>query len=82
MSKKNKQKKPKVKYVDDGRSLADMSGLNGKKPTLGNPRGSLADQSKTFFGAMRMMIKPMLCAMGIITLAFLIMWILLMLSIR
>ncbi len=81
MSKDKKKKKQKVKYIDDGRSIADMSALNGgKKHSQGRASGSFSDQAKTFFGAMRMMFKPMLVAMGIITAAFFIMWVLLKLS--
>ncbi len=78
---KKKKKKPKVKYIDDGRSLADMSALNGgKRRSQGSAKGTLKDQAKTFFGAMKMMFKPMLAVMAVITLAFFIMWLLLMLS--
>ncbi len=74
MSKNKKKKnKPKVTYIDDGRSLADMSGIRGGK----GARGTLGDQAKTFFGAMKMMFLPMLVTMGIITVAFFLMWLLL-----
>ncbi len=76
MSKDKKQKKPKVTYIDDGRSLADMSALGGGRKYSGS-RGSLADQRRTFVNAMKMMIVPMLVTMGIITLAFLAVWLLL-----
>ncbi len=78
---KDKKKKKKVKYIDDGRSLADMSALNGgKRRSQGRASGSFSDQAKTFFGAMKMMFKPMIFAMLVITAAFLIMWLLLQLS--
>ncbi len=71
----NKKKKNKVTYIDDGRSLADMSGIGGGY-SGGGARGTFSDQMKTFFSAMKMMVKPMLVTMGIITVAFFIVWLL------
>lgn len=88
MSKKKNKKK--VKYIDDGRTIADMSGTSRPNVLLGGTSGgfnskggrraSLKDQAKTFFGAMRMMFIPMLITMGIMTLAFGIMYIILVMS--
>ena len=92
--KKQKQKKPKITYVDDGRTIADMSRVGGvRSRNTGKPaseqkkysepnllRGShstMKEQAKTYFAAVRMMFFPMLVVMGIITIAFLIMWFLL-----
>ncbi len=90
---KKKKKKPKVTYIDDGRTIADMSNVSGgfKGRSAGNggkgdsfrsngARGTLADQARTFFAAMRMMVKPMLVTMGIITVAFFVVWLLLTLA--
>ncbi len=76
---KKKKKKQKVTYIDDGRSLADMSGLGGGRSN-GSLKGSYSDQMKTFFSAMKMMVKPMLVTMGIITVAFFFVWLLLTLA--
>ncbi len=73
---KKKKEKTKITYIDDGRSLADMSGVSGG----GGARGTLGDQAKTFFTSMRMMFLPMLVTMGIITVAFFIVWLLLTLA--
>ncbi len=88
MSKK-KNKKEKVKYIDDGRTIADMSGTSKMNVLLGGTSGNsrgrggrrapLKDQAKTFFGAMRMMFIPMLITMGIMTVAFGIMYVILVL---
>ncbi len=77
--KKEKKKKEKIVYIDDGRSLADMSGVRGGKSN--GAKGSLLDQGKTFLGAMRMMFVPMLVTMGIIAIAFLVVRLLLMLAV-
>ena len=95
------KKKKKVKYYDDGRTLADMSGLYGKKNSdaagesdggepeyRGNPSlfGSYRaghtpkDWAKTYFQTVKLMIVPMLVTMGVISAAFLILWIILTLA--
>lgn len=95
--KKQKPKKPKkekITYVDDGRTLADMSSVGGvRNKHTGAPQGdrkkdseprllrggrsSLKEQADTYFAAVRMMFLPMLVVIGILTLAFLIVWFLL-----
>ena len=74
MSKKNKKKKQRVKYIDDGRTIADMSNVGGPRyyNSNGKPRATLKEQWKTYTAAVRMMFVPMLVVLGIITLAFLI----------
>ncbi len=73
--KKKKDPKKKIKYIDDGRSLSDMSGVGqGRVFGRGSAKGSFGDQAKTFFAAMKMMIVPMLITMGIITIAFFCAW--------
>ncbi len=75
---KKKKKKTKVTYIDDGRSLADMSsvGRGGMGSGMSRGTGSLKDRTKTFLAAMRMMFVPMLVTMGIISIAFFIVWLL------
>lgn len=71
-----KKKKEKITYIDDGRTIADMSGVGGGKRG-GGSRGSLKEQKETFFKAMRMMFVPMLIVMGFITIAYLIAYLML-----
>ena len=75
MSNKKKKKKEKIIYIDDGSTIADMSGVSGGSKR--GARGSLKEQRQTFFKAMRMMFVPMLIAMGFITIAYLIVYLLL-----
>lgn len=90
--KKPKQKKPKVTYIDDGRTIADMSAVGGarsKRPAspradkkdaprlLRGRHSTFREQADTFLSAMRMMFLPMLVVIAIITLAFLVLWFLL-----
>jgi len=70
------KKKERITYVDDGRTIADMSGVSGgfhteKRPKY-QPRASFKEQMGTFFGAMKMMLLPMLVVVGAMTLVFLI----------
>ena len=63
MAKNKKEKKQKVRYVDDGSTVADMSGVSG--PRLGKhdpnrPRVSYKDAWHTYWDAVKMMFGPML----------------------
>ena len=76
-----KKNKEKTIYIDDGSSIADMSGLYGnssfgsKKTTSGRSR--FRECFRTYIEAVKMMIKPMLLTIGVITLAFLILYLIL-----
>ena len=74
---KNKKKKQKVKYIDDGRTIADMSGLSGVDKKYVGAKGTLKDQARTYWNTVKLMFVPMMVTIGIITAVFLIMWILL-----
>lgn len=68
-----KQKKEKITYIDDGRTIADMSGLPpraqwAKKGTT----SSFGDIWSTYWNATKMMFKPTLIAIGFLIVAFLI----------
>ena len=67
-----KKKKEKIHYIDDGRTIADMSGVSpgprlSRNPYRPAPR--FKDVWNTYWNAVKMMITPMLvviCALGII----------------
>lgn len=73
---KNKKKKEKITYIDDGRTIADMSGVSGglssgkktKKKTVNGvtPLG-------TYLSAVKMMFVPMLFVLGFILVAYMLM---------
>ena len=77
---KNK-KKEKTVYIDVGSSIADMSALSkglsrdklGGSRRLGG-RPTFKECFKTYIEAVKMMIKPMFITIGIITIAFLIIY--------
>ena len=82
--KKQKQQKPKkekIRYVDDGSTVVDMRPLEdanrrpGQKPRQPGAKGTLREQARTYFAAVRLMFWPMMITLGIIFVSFLITWI-------
>ena len=80
---KEKKKKKKVTYVDDGRTIADMSGVGKRRPDsnrldpLDRPSSGFGAQWKTYWSTVKAMFLPMLVVIGIICVAFGLMYILL-----
>ena len=77
------KKKEKIRYVDDGRTIADMSGLSG--PRLGNrnpyrPRPSAKEVWSTYWNAVKMMIGPLIVVVTGIGVVYMILWFLLFLA--
>ena len=72
MSKKEKKEKPI--YIDDGRTIVDMSGVSGGLPewTKHGTTSSVRDILRTYFSAVRMMLLPTLAIVGLLLVAFLI----------
>ena len=64
------KKKKKITYIDDGRTIADMSALGGKKNTDKKQRSSFKSQWQTYCDTVKMMFVPMLIVLGIIAIAF------------
>lgn len=81
-----KKKKSKTIYIDDGRTIADMSGTYGKPlfgsdtPRLSGSTGTFKDKCKTYFSAVKMMFLPMLATIAAICVAFLILYLILELA--
>lgn len=72
-----KKKKEKITYIDDGRTIADMSSVHGgRKFASSSTSSSLKDIWHTYWMATKMMLKPTLIAAGILSVAFLLAWIL------
>ncbi len=74
------KKKKKTKYIDDGSTVADMSnvggGLKGKSDTP-RPKSTARDKWNTYFATVKQMFLPMLIVLGIITIAFGVIYLLL-----
>lgn len=83
---KTKKKKEKIIYIDDGSTVADMSAVGGKRSNSNKkngeksrsaPRASFKEQFQTYIGAVKLMFLPMLAVLGLLAIAFLIMYFLL-----
>ncbi len=69
----DKKKREKITYIDDGRTIADMSNLPprvswAKKGTT----SSFKDIWRTYWQATKMMLKPTLIAVGFLMVIYLI----------
>ena len=74
--KTEKKKKEKVTYIDDGRTIADMSGVGfgGYASRDGRRRSSFREKWRTYWEAVKMMFIPMLMVLGIISVTFLLLY--------
>lgn len=80
-----KKKKEKTIYIDDGSSIFDMSALSHGLPRKDSRYGSnklsqrptFRECFRTYIEAVKMMIKPMFITIGVITLAFLLVYLIL-----
>ena len=71
MEKKEKKKKEKITYIDDGRSFADMSNVSGGFGKFGpGTTSSFKDIWETYWSAVKMMFKPMLVVIGFLCAIF------------
>lgn len=69
------KKKEKITYVDDGRTIADMSGVGGSRLNDRNPyrpAPKFKDVWKTYWSAVKMMLKPMLVVIAAICVVYLL----------
>jgi len=74
---KDKKKKEKIIYIDDGRTIADMSSVpGGSKFSRSGTSSSVKEIWRTYWSATKMMFVPTLLAVGLILVAFAIVMIL------
>ena len=70
----DKKKQEKTTYVDDGRSIADMSGVDAGFSRFfrsdGPSTGTFWDRWHTFLAAFRMMLLPTLVFSGALALLY------------
>ena len=75
---RGREKKEKITYINDGRTIADMSGVTGgrhyapRSPYVPGP--SFREAWKTYWSAVRMMVGPMLMAVGGLGVIYVILW--------
>ena len=70
------KKKEKITYVDDGRTLADMSGLSRPRLTRNGyrPAPRFKEVWATYWNAVRMMLLPMLAVIGALVVIYGVMY--------
>ena len=84
--KQKKPKKQKIRYVDDGSTVVDMRPLEeanrrpAQKPHTPGAKGTLREQMRTYFSAVKLMFVPMLVTLGLIFVSFLLTWIIFVLA--
>ena len=70
-----------VEYIDDGSTVADMSGVSGgftnPKPKEGSTGSSFKDKWTTYWTTVKQMFVPMLITIGILIVTFLVIYFLL-----
>lgn len=72
-----KKKKEKIHYVDDGRPLADMSGISGGfRLGQNHSHTRFKDAWHTYWHAVKMMILPMFAVIGALVIIYVILYIL------
>ena len=72
-----KKKKEKITYIDDGRTIADMSGVSGSRPGKrhpATPRPRAKDAWDTYWNAVKMMFGPMLIVICGIVIVYMILF--------
>ena len=71
-----KPKNEKVIWVDDGRTLADMSGVTGPKLSkgLGGSTSTAKEKWDTYWSAVKMMFIPMLTVIVALCVIYMILY--------
>ena len=75
-----KKKKEKITYVDDGRTIVDMSGISSgprlaeRNPARPHPK--FKDVWTTYWNAVKLMFLPMLAVMGGLVIIYAVIYIL------
>ncbi len=71
------KKKEKVRYIDDGRTVADMSGVHTGPRLRSNPyrpKLKFQDVWKTYWGAVKMMFMPMLVVVVALAIIYMVLY--------
>ncbi len=70
-------KKEKIRYVDDGRTIADMSAVSGgrlpKRPR-GIPGSSWKEKWQTYIAAVKMLLLPMIVVITALGVVYMVLW--------
>ena len=74
MSEDKPKKKQKIVYIDDGSTVADMSGTFGKNGP--QPKSTFKERAKTFFTVAKKMVIPLLITLMALTLVYILLLVL------
>lgn len=79
-----KKKKEKITYIDDGRTLADMSGVPGSRLNKDAWRSNSTAKEKweTYWNAVKRMFLPMLATIGALVVIYFILYLIFTLAAR
>jgi len=71
-----KKKKEKIVYIDDGRTVADMSHVPGTRLSRDKWKSKSTGKEKwdTYWGAVKMMFGPMMVVICAIVILYMILW--------
>lgn len=81
---KNKKKKEKITYIDDGRTLADMSGVPGSRlnKDAWKSNSTAKEKWETYWNAVKRMLLPMLATIGALVVIYFILYLIFTLAAR
>lgn len=79
-----KKKKEKITYIDDGRTLADMSGVPGSRLNKDAWKSNSTAKQKweTYWNAVKRMFLPMLATIGALVVIYFILYLIFSLAAR
>lgn len=81
---KDKKKKEKITYIDDGRTLADMSGVPGSRlnKDAWKSNSTAKEKWETYWNAVKRMFLPMLATIGALVVIYFILYLIFTLAAR
>lgn len=80
----NKKKKEKITYIDDGRTLADMSNVPGSRlnKDAWKSNSTAKEKWETYWNAVKRMFLPMLATIGALVVIYFILYLIFTLAAR
>ncbi len=81
---KDKKKKEKITYIDDGRTLADMSNVPGSRlnKDAWKSNSTAKEKWETYWNAVKRMFLPMLATIGALVVIYFILYLIFTLAAR
>ena len=81
---RDKKKKEKITYIDDGRTLADMSGVPGSRlnKDAWKSNSTAKEKWETYWNAVKRMFLPMLATIGALVVIYFILYLIFTLAAR